>query len=70
MQVRQLAMAVAHDLGGRLDRSLSAAIALSAVLRQGGGKVDHFSSLARELITEFGGITALQLAPGGKIAQG
>jgi len=69
MQVRQLAMAVAHDLGGRLDRSLSAAIALSAVLRQGGGKVDHFSSLARELITEFGGITALQLAPGGKIAQ-
>lgn len=69
MQVRQLATAVAHDLGGRLDRSLSAAIALGAVLRQGAGRVDNFPFLARELISEFGGISALQLAPGGTIAQ-
>lgn len=69
MQVRQLATAVAHDLGGRLDRSLSAAVALGAVLRQGGGRVDNFPFLARELISEFGGISALQLAPGGTIAQ-
>lgn len=69
IQVRQLVTAVAHDLGGRLDRSLSAVIALSAVLRQGGGKVDNFPDLARELINQFGGITALQLAPGGTISQ-
>ncbi|MBI2277589.1 MAG: CHASE domain-containing protein [Dechloromonas sp.] len=65
---RQLATAVAHDLGGRLDRSLSAAIALGAVLRQGGGKVDHFKRLAGELINQFGGISALQLAPAGTIS--
>ena len=68
IQARQLASAVAHDLGGRLDRSLSASVALAAVLRQGGGKIDHFSVLARELIEQFGGITALQLAPGGVIS--
>lgn len=69
IQVRQLATAVAHDLGGRLDRSLSAAIALSAVLRQGGGRIDNFSRLAKEMINQFGGISALQLAPGGTIAE-
>lgn len=69
IQVRQLATAVAHDLGGRLDRSLAATIALGAVLRQGGGKIDNFPLLAKELIAQFGGITALQLAPDGTIAQ-
>jgi len=69
MQVRLLATAVANDLAGRLDRSLSAAIALSAVLRQGGGRIDNFNRLAKELINQFGGISALQLAPGGTIAQ-
>lgn len=69
IQVRQLATAVAHDLGGRLDRSLSAAIALGAVLRQGGGKIDHFKRLAGELINQFGGISALQLAPAGTISE-
>lgn len=69
IQVRQLVTAVAHDLGGRLDRSLAATIALGAVLRQGGGKIDNFPLLARELMAQFGGITALQLAPGGTIAQ-
>lgn len=69
IQVRQLATAVAHDIGGRLDRSLSAAIALSAVLRQGGGRIDHFKRLAGELINQFGGISALQLAPAGTISE-
>ncbi|UCV04686.1 CHASE domain-containing protein [Dechloromonas denitrificans] len=67
IQARQLAVAVAHDLGGRLDRSLSAAIALSAVIRQGNGKIDNFPLLAKELIGQFGGIAALQLAPDGTI---
>lgn len=69
IQARQLATAVANGLGGRLERSLSAAIALTAVIRQGNGKVDNFKGLAKELINEFGGISALQLAPGGTIAQ-
>lgn len=69
IEARQLATVVAHDLGGRLDRSLSAVTALTAVLRQGNGKVDHFALLAEELIGQFGGITALQLAPGGTISE-
>jgi sensor domain CHASE-containing protein len=69
IQVRQLATAVAHDIGGRLDRSLSPAIALSAVLRQGGGRIDNFNRLAKDMISQFGGISALQLAPGGTIAE-
>lgn len=69
IQARQMASAVAHDLGERLDRSLSASNALIAVLRQGGGQIDDFSTLAKELINLFGGITALQLAPGGTISR-
>ena len=69
IRARQLASAVAHDLGGRLDRSLASSSALAAVVRQGGGRIDHFSSLARDLIEQFGGITALQLAPGGVISE-
>jgi sensor domain CHASE-containing protein len=69
VQARQLAMAVAHDLGGRLDRALSAAVTLSAVIRQGNGKVDNFPRLAKELIGQFGGIAALQLAPDGTIRE-
>jgi len=69
LQVRQLAAAVAQDIGERLERSLSAAPALTAILRQGGGVIDDFPLLARELINLYGGITALQLAPGGTIRQ-
>lgn len=69
IQARQLASAVAHDLGERLDHSLSATTALTAVLRQGNGQIDDFPRLARELIDLFGGISALQLAPGGVITE-
>ncbi len=68
-QVRQLASAVAHDLGERLDRSLSASYALATLLRQGKGKIDNFEALGAEMIRVYGGITALQLAPGGTIEQ-
>lgn len=67
-QVRQLASAVAQDLGERLERALSASHALAAMLRQGGGVIDDFDPLGRELIGLFGGISALQLAPGGTIS--
>jgi len=68
IEVRQLASAVAQDLGERLERALSASHALTAMLRQGGGVIDDFEPLAKELIGLFGGISALQLAPGGTIS--
>ena len=66
---RQLAGAVAHDFGERVDRSLSASFALATLLRQGKGEIANFDRLASEMIRVYGGITALQLAPGGRIAQ-
>ena len=41
-QARQLAAAVAHDLGERLDRSLSASYALATLVRQGRGRIENF----------------------------
>jgi PAS domain S-box-containing protein len=68
-QGRHLASAVAHDLGERLDRSLSASYALATLVRQGKGRIDNFETLGAEMIRVYGGITALQLAPGGTIQQ-
>ena len=52
-----------------LDRSLSVSHALATLVRQGRGRVDNFETLAEEMIQVHGGITALQLAPGGTISQ-
>jgi PAS domain S-box-containing protein len=68
-QARQLAAAVAHDLGERLDRSLSASYALATLVQQGRGRIENFEALASEMIRVYGGISALQLAPGGVISQ-
>ena len=68
-QARQLANTVAHDFAERLDRSLSVSYALATLVRQGRGRVDNFETLAEEMIQVYGGITALQLAPGGTISQ-
>lgn len=68
-QARQLANTVAHDFAERLDRSLSVSYALATLVRQGRGRVDNFETLAAEMIQVYGGITALQLAPGGTISQ-
>ncbi|MBI2306659.1 MAG: PAS-domain containing protein [Rhodocyclales bacterium] len=65
----QLASAVAHDFAERLDRSLSASYALATLVRQGQGRIDNFDALANEMIRVYGGISALQLAPGGTISQ-
>ena len=43
--------------------------ALATLVRQGRGRVDNFETLAEEMIQVYGGITALQLAPGGTISQ-
>lgn len=65
----QLASTVAHDFAERLDRSLSATYALATLIRQGRGRIDNFEGIAAEMIGIYGGISALQLAPGGTIAQ-
>ncbi|HEX5802804.1 MAG TPA: PAS-domain containing protein [Azospira sp.] len=66
---RQLAGAVAHDFAERLDRSLSASYALATLVRQGHGRIDNFKAIAEEMLHIYGGITALQLAPGGTITE-
>ena len=52
----------------RLSRSLSSTYALAAVLRQGGGTIQEFDKLARELVQLYGGISALQLAKNGVVS--
>ena len=64
---RSLAHASAHAIEERLGRSLSATYALAAVVAQGNGRVDDFDALSRQLILTFGGISNLQLAPGGVV---
>jgi diguanylate cyclase (GGDEF)-like protein/PAS domain S-box-containing protein len=54
-----------RDIQERIDRSLSASYALAAVVRQGGGKITNFEQLARQMLSIYGGISALQLAPDG-----
>ncbi len=70
---QRLAMEVAsihgHLLQEQTARSLSATYALAAVLKQGNGKIDNFDEIAAEMLTLYGGISALQLAPGGVIRQ-
>ena len=65
---KNLAHASAHAIEERLGRSLSATYALAAVVAQGNGRVDDFDALSRQLILTFGGISNLQLAPGGVVA--
>lgn len=57
----------ADEINERLSRSLSATYALAAVIRQGKGEIEHFDQLAREMISLYGGISSLQLAPKGVI---
>lgn len=70
---QRLAMEVAsihgHLLQEQTARSLSATYAMAAVLKQGGGRIDNFDEIAAEMLPLYGGISALQLAPGGVIRQ-
>ncbi|WP_236685545.1 sensor histidine kinase [Geobacter pickeringii] len=64
--VSQLAASSAYTLERQLSRSLSATYALASILHQY-GEVRDFDELAREMIRTYGGISSLQLAPGGVI---
>lgn len=65
--IAEVATLNAREVGDRLERALSASFALAAIVRQGNGRVDHFERLAEEMIRSYGGIGALQFAPGGTI---
>jgi PAS domain S-box-containing protein len=52
-----------------LDRALSSCYALAALVREGGGHVDHFESAATEMLPFYPGVHGLSLAPGGVIRQ-
>ena len=60
---------VADDIESNLSRSLSTTYALAAVLRQNNGRIPNFPQLAREMLDLYPGISCLQLAPNGVIAE-
>jgi len=70
---QRVAMEVAsvhgHLLQEQTARSLSSTYALAAVLKQGEGRIDHFAEMATQMLPLYGGISSLQLAPGGVIQQ-
>jgi sensor domain CHASE-containing protein len=52
-----------------IDRALSATYALGAMVKQGGGKITDFNSVADKLLPYYPGVQSLQLAPGGIVRQ-
>jgi len=66
-QAAEIANLHAREIGDRLEHALSASFALAAVIRQGDGRIDRFEHLAAEMLRTYGGIGALQYAPGGVI---
>lgn len=57
-----------HVIQERIERSLSASYALSALVRQNEGGVSGFTQFARQMLTLHEGVSALQLAPNGIIS--
>lgn len=56
-------------LESRLNHSLSSTYALAAVLRNSGGILHNFETLASEMLQVYDGISSLQLAEGGVVSQ-
>ena len=59
----------AAALQHQMVHSLSATYALAALLRQSGGHLENFDSLAADIIRTYGGISNLQLAPDAVVSQ-
>ena len=59
----------AYTIQDRLNRSLSATYALEALIRQGQGRIEHFEELGNSMLSQYGGISSMQLAPDGIISQ-
>ena len=60
---------LAYSLQRQLDRSLSSTFALASMVRQRDTPiVDSFDSIAADMISSYGGIDSLQLAPDGIVS--
>ncbi len=53
----------------RLERSLAATYILATILKRNQGEIKNFGPLADDIIASLGGLTNLQLAPGGIVRQ-
>ncbi|PKO86590.1 MAG: hypothetical protein CVU18_14200 [Betaproteobacteria bacterium HGW-Betaproteobacteria-12] len=58
-----------HLIDRQLDHGLSVTHALAGLIRLGQGEIENFDAVARELLTHYPGVSALQLAPDGVIRQ-
>ena len=67
-RVEAAAVVAARSVENEVARSLSATYAIAALLRQH-GHIDDFDRLAAEMLPLYGGLSTLQLAPGGVIRQ-
>ncbi|HEY4745049.1 MAG TPA: PAS domain S-box protein, partial [Desulfuromonadaceae bacterium] len=68
-QVGDITAHLASTIQDRLNRSLSVTYALTALIRQGNGHIDHFDQLGTEMLSLYDGINSLQLVPEGIIRQ-
>lgn len=64
-----LAAERAAAIQGSMERAFSAAYALAALVRQGGGAVPEFTEVATQMLPFYPGVGSLQLAQGGVVSQ-
>jgi signal transduction histidine kinase len=67
-KITEIGSTQARALSRQLERSLSATYALASILRKG-DRISEFDSLAEDMISRYGGISSLQLAPGGVVSR-
>ena len=68
-EVAAQALDKAHDIRSVIEHTLASTYALAALVRQGKGEIADFDLVARGMLPLFPGVSALQLAPDGVIAQ-
>ncbi|MBI4291207.1 MAG: PAS domain S-box protein [Betaproteobacteria bacterium] len=56
-----------HTLQRGIERALSAAYALEALLRQGNGAISNFDAVGHQMLPLYPGVSSVSLAPGGVI---
>lgn len=67
LATKLLAQGYAQRMQERLQSALISTYVLASVVKQSGGRVSNFDTVAAELITLFPAVSALQLAPDGVI---
>ena len=69
LATKMLAQGYAQRIQERLQTALVSTYVLATVVKESGGRVQNFDSVAAELITLFPSVSALQLAPDGVIRE-